>query len=98
MREIEVPEMAKFTARVGFKEGATATDGVTVGFGFIDPSGLVVFPNKLDVYYDGVLDVYEVDLSHMAGEKVYFVLRVEAKYSWEEDWLVWVDPKVVQEP
>ena len=98
MREIEVPEMAKFTARVGFKEGATATDGVTVIFSLHDTSGALVVLKKLDVYYDGVLDVYEVDLSHMAGEKVYFILRVEAKDSWEQDWLVWVDPKIVQEP
>ena len=97
VREIVIPEMAKFTAKVGFKEGATATDGVIVAFGFIDPGGIIVFPKKLDVYYDGVLDVYEVDLSHMAGEKVYFILRVEAKDSWEQDWLVWVDPKIVQE-
>jgi hypothetical protein len=33
----------------------------------------------------------------MAGEKVYFILRVEAKDSSEQDWLVWVDPKIVQE-
>jgi len=98
VREIVIPEMAKFTAKVGFKEGATGTDGVTVIFSLEDTSGALVVLKKLDVYYDGVLDVYEVDLSHMAGEKVYFILRVEAKDSSEQDWLVWVDPKIVQEP
>ena len=97
VREIVIPQMAKFTAKVGFKEGATATDGVTVIFSLQDTSGALVVLKKLDVYYDGVLDVYEVDLSHMAGEEVYFILRVEAKESSEQDWLVWVDPKIVQE-
>jgi len=97
VREIVIPEMAKFTAKVGFKEGATATDGVTVIFSLEDTSGALVVLKKLDVYYDGVLDVCEVDLSHMAGEEVYFILRVEAKDSSEQDWLVWVDPKIVQE-
>lgn len=97
VREIVIPEMAKFTAKVGFKEDATGTDGVTVIFSLEDTSGALVVLKKLDVYYDGVLDVYEVDLSHMAGEKVYFILRVEAKDSSEQDWLVWVDPKIVQE-
>ena len=94
--EVRVPEGAKFTAMVGFKEGATATDGVTVAFGYMDPSGAIVFLKRLDVYYDGVLDVLEVPLSGIAGEEVYFVLRVEAGESWEQDWLVWVEPKIEQ--
>jgi len=96
--EVRVPEGAKFTAMVGFKEGATSTDGVTVAFGYVDPSGAVIFLKKLDVYYDGLLDVLEVPLSGIAGEEVFFVLRVEAGESWEQDWLVWVEPKIVQEP
>lgn len=93
--EMEVPDGARFTALVGFKEGATATDGVTVAFGYVDPSGSVIFFQELDVYYDGLLDVYEVDLISLAGQKVYFIMRVEAGESWEQDWLVWVDPKIV---
>jgi len=95
--EIEVPESAKFSAMVGFKDGATATDGVTVAFGYVDPSGAVIILKRLDVYYDGVLDVLEVPLTSIAGEEVYFILRVEAGSSYEQDWLVWVDPKVLQE-
>ena len=96
--EIEMPANAKFTAMVGFKEGATATDGVAVAFGYVDPSGSVIILKRLNVYYDGVLDVVEVDLGSIAGEEVYFILRVEASGSYEQDWLVWVDPKVIQEP
>lgn len=97
IREIEVPTKAKFTAKVGFKDGATATDGVRVALGYVDLTGSVVLFTKMDVYYDGELHPYTVDLSHLAGEKVYFVLKVEAKESWEQDWLVWVEPKIAQE-
>jgi len=97
IREIEIPRDAKFTARVGFKDGAAATDGVRVALGYVDNTGSVVLFPKMDVYYDGELHPYEVDLSDLAGEKVYFVLKVEAGESGEQDWLMWVEPKIVQE-
>jgi len=95
-REIEIPENARFISRVGFKDGAAATDGVRVALGYVDlTSSVVLFP-KMDVYYDGELHPYEVDLSDLAGEKVYLVLKVEAGESGEQDWLMWVEPKIVQ--
>lgn len=96
-RELTIPENSRFTTMVGFKKGATATDGATVAFGYTDPLGSIVLFREMTVYCDGVLDIYEVDLSGIAGEEVYFILRVEAGASWEQDWLVWVDPKVIQE-
>ena len=96
-REIVVPEKARFTAKVGFKDGATATDGVAVALGYVGVDEKLVFFDKMDVYYDGALDIYEIDLSDMAGEEAYFVLRVEAKDSWEQDWPVWVEAKIVQD-
>jgi len=96
-RPIEIPPDAKFTARVGFKDGATATDGVRVALGYVDEVGSVVLFSKMDVYYDGELHPYEVDLSSLAGKKTEFILRVEARESWEQDWLMWVEPKIVQE-
>ena len=95
-RTIRLPEMAKFTAKIGFKRGATATDGVAVALGYIGVDESLVFFDKMDVYYDGALDVYEIDLSDIAGEEVYFILRVETKDSWEQDWPVWVEAKIVQ--
>ena len=97
IREIEIPRDAKFTARVGFKDGAAATGGVRVALGYVDNTGSVVLFPKMDVYYDGELHPYEVDLSDLAGKKVYFVLKVEAGESGEQDWLMWVEPKIVQE-
>jgi hypothetical protein len=96
-RELEVPKYARFTAKVGFKEGNVSTDGVRVGLGYLDATGSVVLFPKIDVYSDGTWRVYEIDLSALAGEKTEFILWVEAKDSAVGDCLMWVEPKIVQE-
>lgn len=96
-REIVIPEMAKFTAKVGFKQGDSSTDGVGVALGYLDATGSVVLFPKIDVYSDGTLRVYEINLSDMAGKKTEFILWVEAKDSPEGDCVRWVEPKIVQE-
>jgi len=96
-RPIEIPEMAKFTAEVGFAPDAESSDGVRVALGYLDSAGsLVLFP-KTDVYSDGTSRLYEIDLSDMAGMKTEFILWVEAKDSPEGDCVRWVEPKIVQE-
>ena len=96
-RQIVIPEKVKFTAQVGFRKGAEASDGVAVALGYVDSTGSIQLFQKMDVYYDGTIDTYEVDLSAMAGEKTEFILWVEAKDTWDDDWLVWVEPRIVQE-
>lgn len=97
IREVELPAGCRFSAKVGFKEGATRTDGVTVSFGVVDPSGSIVILRTIKVAYDGMVDVVEADLGALAGQKVLFVLRVEAGPNWEDDYVIWIDPKVTQE-
>jgi hypothetical protein len=95
-REIEIPESARFTAMVGFEEGNVSTDGAGVALGYLDATGsLILFP-KMDVYSDGTLRAYEVDLSDMAGKKTEFILWVEAKNSPVGDCVRWVEPKITQ--
>ncbi len=96
-RLIEVPEKAKFTAKVGFEPNVRSTDGVRVAFGYLDATGSMVLFPMMDVYSDGALHPYEVDLGSLAGKKTEFVLWVEAKDSPEGDCVKWVEPKVVQE-
>jgi len=96
-RELVVPELAKFTAKVGFKSGTASTDGVGVALGYLDATGSVVLFPKMDVYNDGTLRAYEIDLSDMAGKKTEFILWVEAKDSPVGDCVRWVEPKIVQE-
>lgn len=96
-REIVIPEMAKFTAKVGFEQGKVSADGVRVALGYLDAtSSLVLFP-KMDLYPGETSRVYEIDLSTLAGKKTEFILWVEAKDSPEGDYVRWVGPKIVQE-
>ncbi len=95
-REIEVPDYAKFVARVGFESGDVSSDGVRVALGYLDATGsLVLFP-KMDVYSDGITRNYEIDLSKLAGTKTEFVLWVEAKGSPEGDCVQWIEPRIIQ--
>jgi len=95
LREVTIPELAKFTAKVGFRDGAK-TDGVTVSFGYIEPNRNLVWLKTMKVSYDGKLDNFAVDLASLAGQKVLFILKVEAGNSWEDDWLTWVEPRISQ--
>jgi hypothetical protein len=97
IRELQLPPKAKFSAKVGLKKDASKTDGVTVSFGIVDPSGSIVVLKSLKVVYDGMLDVIAADLGALEGQKVFFVLRVEAGSNWEDDYLIWVEPKVFQQ-
>jgi hypothetical protein len=96
-REIEVPKYAKFTAKVGLKDGNSSVDGALVALGYVDATGSVVMFSKMDVYNDGALRVYEIDLSGLAGQKTDFILWVEAKDSPVGDCVMWVEPRIVQE-
>jgi hypothetical protein len=96
LTEVTIPAKAKFTAKVGFVKDAEAPEGATVSFGIQDPSGSIVFLSTKDIHYDGALDTIEADLSSYAGQKVFFVLRVEAKGSGDNAWVIWVEPEVVQ--
>jgi len=97
IKEMVLPPNAKFSARLGFKEGSSKTDGVTASFGIVDQSGLVNVIKSMPVMYDNKLDLFEVGLGAYANQKVMLVLRVEAGQSWEDDNLVWVNPIVTQE-
>jgi hypothetical protein len=96
IKAIELPRNVKFSAKVGFKEGANKSTGATVTFGIVDPSGMMVVLKSVKVLYDGKLDLVEADLGPMAGQKITFVLRVEAGDNWDDDYVIWVEPKLTQ--
>lgn len=95
-REIIVPVNAKFTAQLGFREGENSTDGVKVGLAYLNDQFSVVYFPKMDVFSDGKLHPYEVDLSSLAGKKTEFFLWVESNGSPQGDCVKWVDPKITQ--
>jgi hypothetical protein len=96
-RDLELPRRCSFMAEVGFKKGAEDTAGVRFIFGVMDASGVIEFFPAVEATYDGELDRYEVDLSHLAGKKMRFVLRVEADEASDQNWAIWINPRVVQD-
>jgi PKD repeat protein len=95
-QEIVVPANVKFIADLGFRKGVTSSDGVRVALGYLDETfSLVLFP-KMDVYSDGELHTYEVDLSALEDKRTEFFLWVEAKNSPDGDCVRWVNPRIIQ--
>jgi hypothetical protein len=96
-REIVVPVNAKFTAQVGFKQGANSPDGVKVALAYLNDQFSTVFFPKMDVSSDGKLHPYEVDLTSLEGKNTEFFLWVEANGSPQGDCVQWVNTKIIQE-
>ena len=46
----------------------------------------------------GQFETWDIDLSDYEGQKVYFILRVEAGASAVNDFAVWKQAELVQEP
>jgi len=96
-KPIEVPAEAVFISDLDFRTGVTSTDGVKVALGYIaDDFSLIYFP-KMDVYSDGKVYTYKVDLSDLKGLKTEFFLWIETKDSPEGDCVRWINPRITQE-
>jgi len=97
LNEVTIPADTTFTAMLGFAKGAEAPEGATATFAVVDLNSRdKIYSQTIDVYDDGKLDPFVVDLSDLAGKKAYFVLEVEAKGDGTKDYVVWVQPMVVQ--
>jgi len=95
IREIEIPQNAKFTAMVSIM-GGDPTDSARVAFGYLDAAGsLVLFP-KMDINSGEAPRAYEIDLGDMAGKKTEFFIRVEAKGGPIKGCVKWQEPKIAQ--
>lgn len=84
----------RFLAQVGFLKGAGVSNGVTFElcyFTFIE--GTCFDPLQKTV--TGQLAPFEIDLSPLNGyNSGWFQLRVQANGSAEEDWAVWINPRI----
>ena len=95
-RPIQIPKNAKFTTRVGFRNGAPVAQGASITLSTINEAGSITPFQTLSFNKDGKLKTYEVDLSGWEGKKVQFTIRVEGRDSGGVDWVVLIDPKIVQ--
>ena len=97
--DVNIPANAKFSAKVGFLQGAKASDGATFEvsvYNIATKRGqrLIQYHAK----YDGKLDEITADLKPYAGQKLRIELRVNAGSSSSQDWAVWQQAGVVTAP
>ncbi len=88
---LTVPKDAEFQAKVGFLQGAIATDGVT--FEVLWQGRILLLQHKA---YDQSLKEIKIDLNSYAGQRGEMVLRVNAGASAGQDWAVWVEPRIAR--
>ncbi len=93
---ITIPPGARFTARVGFIDGATATDGAYFRMRFYDGSTWYHFPSYSGYHatYNGALDSLNINLSSIWGKTGLVYLQVDAGATSSQDWAVWVNPQI----
>lgn len=96
MAYMEVFDMTKFTAMVGFSGDTAPSSQAKFIFQVEGESSEIILSQSLTATNDGKLDLFEVDLSSLAGKHIAFILRVETTGSAENIRPAWVDPRVMQ--
>jgi hypothetical protein len=91
---IEIPEGARFKAKIGFIKGATGTDGAWFLVGFQETSGIWHHFSYNSAFYNGALDTLDIDLSSLEGKSGRIFIQVYAGPSAGQDWAVWVNPRI----
>jgi len=91
---LTIPAGAVFDATVGFREGATGTDGVTFEVWWAH-AGQAQLLDQMSVGY-GRPGHMTTDLGGIAGQEGDLILRVVAGPSSERDWAIWLNPAVEQ--
>jgi hypothetical protein len=94
----------KFEAEIGFINGPTSTDGATFQIGyseFLETQPMrweyvYTLCGEMTVAFDGHLDYFEVDLSHLAGQTKNIYLNVDAGDTSMWDRAVWVDAQITR--
>jgi hypothetical protein len=93
---IKVPPGLHFVSRVGLAPNATGSDGVTFKLGIRDMSDQTNFLPGKTMNTPGVYESWDIDLKDYVGQKIFFVLRVEAMGSPTSDFAVWKEARLMQ--
>jgi hypothetical protein len=96
MLPLELPYNARFTARVGLSKEAEGSSGVTFLFGIQEESGALTWWPGVKAAYGGELQSLDIDLSSYGGRKVMAVLRLEAGAGPDNNYALWIGPKISQ--
>ncbi len=96
---VDIPANAKFSAKVGFLRGASASDGVIFEVSVYDivaRGGRRLIRHQAK--HDGKLDEISADLKSYAGKKLRIELKVYAGNSSAQDWAVWQQASITAPP
>ena len=91
-----IPHKCKFTYKVGLTNGTRVSGPVKFTVGTMQGSEITYFPPVI-IDSANKIEAYEVDLSKLAGQKVYFVFRVESGGPWQQGSAAWIEPTLTQE-
>ncbi|MCX6004129.1 MAG: hypothetical protein NT082_00390 [Chloroflexi bacterium] len=94
---IKVPPKCKFIANVGLSGSAAGSDGVTFKLGIKDMSDTLNFLPGKTMTTPGVYENWVIDLKEYEGQRVQFVLRVEAGKTATNDFAIWKEARVAQQ-
>jgi len=96
--QVKIPAGAKFKAKVGFINGAAASNGAYFRLYFYDGASWYRFPDSTGILcaYNGALDDLTFDLSSIAGKSGTIYLGVSTAGSSAQDWAVWVNPVITK--
>jgi hypothetical protein len=96
LQPFTIPHKCKLSAEVGLT--LDAPDAATVKFiiGTAQGSDITYYPPVI-INTIGKPEIYEVDLSKLAGKQVQFVFRVESGEPLQQGSAVWIDPTLTQE-
>ncbi|MHB8084777.1 MAG: hypothetical protein ACYDHZ_03035, partial [Dehalococcoidia bacterium] len=93
---LQVPPKTHFIATVGLSPNAVGSDGVTFKLGMKDLSDTVNFLPGKQMTIPGQFENWDINLNDYAGQKVFFILRVEAGSKGINDFAIWKDARLVQ--
>jgi len=96
MLPLELPYNARFTAGVGLSQKARGGGGVTFLFGIQDERGGINWWPAVESSYDGIINNMDIDLSAYGGRKIMVILRVEAGADPDNNYALWIEPKISQ--
>lgn len=93
---IKIPAKLHFVARVGLARNATGSDGVTFKFGVKDLNDTVTWLSSKKITAPTVFEDWDVNLTDYEGQKLFFILRVEAGASPVNDFAIWNKARLIQ--
>jgi len=91
-----IPHKCKFTCKMGLTRDTRAPAGAKFMLGTMQGSEITYLPS-VTIDTANKIEVYEVDLSKLAGKKVNFVFRVESGGAWQQGSAAWIEPVLTQE-